>query len=221
MPDGETRVAADLFLAELYVRRFSAPETALVRYRRALGSPALDPLTRRLAEGGFVDALILTNQRREAYEVAHRSGDAQLVKRARAALERAALHVGSVAALLSFTVMALTCVAMALRGGRRDGKAVAQSVLGFARSAVPFAAWLGGGGALLARAYDQSSALPFVALAIAFLPLALLARAWNSIGRPTTAARSLRAGFAALATLGGAFLVLETIDARLLEGFGL
>jgi hypothetical protein len=91
----------------------------------------------------------------------------------------------------------------------------------FGGIALGVALWLGAGGALLARAYDASDPAPFIRLAFVVLPIALLARAWGLVGAPTRAARAGRAAISAQAALAASFLVLESVDPRLLAGFGL
>ncbi len=221
MPEGETRVRADLFLGQLYATRFVAPAQAALHFRRASESPSAgaDPLTRRMAQGGLVDALLATGKRSEARAVSDASGDTELGRRVGVAVRRHALHVASVSAVALFALLASISTVVAARG--RSLRASLRSLPRFAHLALAFSAWLGATGALLAHNYDAASPLPFIALALTIVPIALVARVWSLVGRPAAWARAGRALLAANAALAAAFLVLETIDTNLLSGFGL
>ena len=84
-----------------------------------------------------------------------------------------------------------------------------------------FAAFTGLGGAALSMGFERGHAKPFLTLGAAIAALGLVARTWAALGEPTRAARAARATLCALCVLGTAFLILERIDVRYLEGFGL
>ena len=91
----------------------------------------------------------------------------------------------------------------------------------FAPRAFAICAYLALGAALLANAFEQGNALPFLLVPACLLPILLLARAWALTGSSSRLARTTRATLSAAAVLAVAFLVLDRVDVRYLESFGL
>ena len=89
------------------------------------------------------------------------------------------------------------------------------------RLVVPFVSWTALVGGALASNYEEGNSTPFLLFGLAVGPIAMLARAWSTVGSDRTAARTGRVVVSAASVFGAAFLLLEAIDVRYLEGFGL
>ena len=87
--------------------------------------------------------------------------------------------------------------------------------------ALPFVAFMAIPGGLLAAKYESGNAAPFYLLGAAALPLVLVARAWSAVGSATQGARLGRSVLCAATVAATAFTVLDRLDPRYLEGFGL
>lgn len=219
LEDGALRNTLDLFVGEAYRGRLGSPSLARKHFERVAASSSADALTRRMAAGALVDVLIATGENAAALEHARATNDRDLVARARAAVNRARLHHASAAVLALFVALAGWSIARAAKA-RRLG-ASWPTLRAFAVRATFFATWLGGAGAILARAYDAADPAPFLRLAFVIVPLLVLARAWALAGSRSMPARALRATLAVNAAMASAFLVLESVDPRLLGSFGL
>ncbi|HEX4517507.1 MAG TPA: hypothetical protein VH054_28370, partial [Polyangiaceae bacterium] len=143
------------------------------------------------------------------------SGTAQLVARvARWARRRVIERVCAVVVVL-FAIAGCAAAARRLRGPR-------VTALGaFVAKATAICVYLATFAAVIAGSYENGHTLPFVTLPLAVLPIAVVARAWALSGASSTRARALRALFGAAAVVAAAFLVLDRIDVRYLESFGL
>ncbi len=213
MPPSETRAEADLFLGELYVERFHDPARAVHHLERAEAGP--DEATRATARRSLVGALVLAGRESDAAAAARASGDDALLARALRAVRRTRIHLASSAALVGFVVLAATSVVRRRRALARG------QLMRFGRATAFVGAWIAIFGALLAHTRDDGDARPFVLFGLALVPLACAARAWGLVGARTPFARAGRAALAGGAVLGSAFLLVEAIAPRLLEGLGL
>jgi hypothetical protein len=220
-PPGLVRVEAWELAAEAYARRLGRPGDAVLLWRRIVSDPAADPATARLAareavrvlgERGDLDAAEAVARDAAPVDPALSRDVARLVRRHR-------LHLASVGVVACMGALAAAAWAAAVR--ERRASAVAAAARRSAPLALGYAAYVGVAGAILASSYEPGSARPFLLFGVALGPTLLVARAWAAAGRRTPAARSLRAALCGAAAVAAAFLVLESVDARYLEGFGL
>lgn len=210
-PNGPVRSEARMLCAEGYL-------SSLVDRRRedgtrALGlvldDPSADPTIKHFAARRLADMALQEGRIADARSAAARAGDPSLERRVTQIVRRRIAHrasLGAIGAMLFFGIAAIV---------RRRSVRIAH-----ARTIGAFAVVIALGGAI-ASAYEQGNAVPFVALAGAIAVLAMLASAWASAGSPKTWARVGRAIVCGAAIAGAGFLVLEKIDTRYLEGFGL
>jgi hypothetical protein len=221
-PPGKVRVEAQMFVAEAWLGRLRRPADALPLLRAVSDDPGADPLSSQLAERAIVDTLAGQGRLDEAAaEASSHAGrlDARFVKQARARARRRALRRGAIAELAGFAGLAAIAL---LRARRRGALGEARAALrGLAPVAVAFAAYVAAAGGLLASRYESGNAAPFVRLALAVLPLLLLARAWGSVGSARSAARIGRAALCAVSVFAAAFVLLDAVNPSYLEGFGL
>jgi hypothetical protein len=218
-PPGLVRVEVWTLAAEAYAHRLERPLEAEALLRRVIGDERADPIlaqkaardlvTLRLARGDLAGA-------EEAVRLAGTRADPQLARDVRRAGRRKSLHHASIALLGALLVLAAR--ALARRGAPARVRTALASMW---KVALGYAAYVGLGGALLASGYEAETSKPFLALGVVLVPVLFLARAWGAAGGSTRAARAGRATLCAAAALGAAFLVLEVIDVRLLEGFAL
>ena len=221
-PPGPVRVETWAFASEAYAERLGrADEARLLRVRILEDAHADDVLVAKAARD-LVDEALARGDLGAARAALGRAG-ARATGDARQLVDRAArrgyVHDASIGAVGLAAVAAVAAIASAVRRGR--GAGLARAVRGVSGAAVMFAAWVGGLGAVLARAYDGSDARPFLVFAVAVLPVLLLARASAASGSASRGARAGRAFVFAVAALGVAFLVLEGTDPRYLAGVGL
>jgi len=221
-PPGQVRAEARMFVAEAWLGRLRRPADALAVLRAVSDDPEADPLSSRLAEREIVDALVAQGRRGEAFAEAtsHASQlDPRFVTQTRALLRRRTMRTVAITELGGFAGLAAIALVRAFRrGALGDARTAVQRL---APVALAFAVYLAGAGGLLASQYESGSAGPFVRLAVAVLPLLLLARAWGSVGSTRRAARAGRAALCAVSVFATAFILLDAVNPSYLEGFGL
>ncbi len=213
-PHGAVRGEAFFVCGEAWLTELGRPDDAEGAFSETLAEPLVTPVLRNQAAARLVDRALARGDVARAREVAASVADPTLSKRVAVAAKRGRMHTGAIVVLGAFTGFAVVAIA---RGRSR---------LGAARRFVPWAlalvAWLGGVGGLLASRYERGNALPFLAFGALLLPIVLLARAWGVASDGSSRARRAgRALVAASAVLAAAFLLLERIDPRYLDGFGL
>jgi hypothetical protein len=221
-PPGQVRVEARMLVAEAWLGRMHRPADALPVLRAVRDDPEADPLSARLAEREIVDTLVTEGRPGEAAAEATSHADRLdpgFVKQTRALVRRRAMRGAAIAELGGFAGLAAIALVRAFRRGVL-GEALA-ATRRLAPVAAAFAVYLAGAGGLLASRYESGSAAPFVRLAIAMLPLLLLARAWGAVGSTRWAARTGRAALCAISVFATAFVLLDAVNPSYLEGFGL
>jgi hypothetical protein len=221
-PPGQVRVEARMFVAEAWLGRLRRPADALPVLRAVSADPEADPSSSRLAEREIVDTLVsqgrLDEASAEATSHANRL-DPLFVKQTRALLRRRALRAAAILELCGFGGLAAIALVRAFRRGALGE--VRTAIRSLAPVAAAFAVYLAAAGGLLASKYESGHAAPFVHLALAVLPLLLLARAWGSVGSSRRAARAARAALCAISVFAAAFVLLDAESPTYLEGFGL
>jgi hypothetical protein len=221
-PPGQVRAEARMFVAEAYLGRTHRPTDALPLLRAVSDDSEADPLSSRLAEREIVDTLVgqgrLDEASAEATSHANRL-DPRFVKQTRALVRRRTLRNGALAELGGFAALAGIALFRAFRRGDLGEAGKALRRLG--PVAVAFAVYLAAAGGLLASQYESGNAAPFALLAVAVLPLLVIARAWGSVGSTLRGARAGRAVLCAVSVFAAAFVLLDAVNPSYLEGFGL
>jgi hypothetical protein len=220
-PPGEVRVEARMFVAESYLTLISRPNDAERELDALLDEPAPkangDAAIRAQAASRLVDIAMARGDVASAKHAASRGGSGALQLGARVTqwARRRVIERASAVVLAFFAIAGGVASARHLRGAR-------VAVLGaFVAKAAIICVYLATFAALIAGSYEGGHTLPFVMLPLAVLPIAVVARAWALAGASSTIARTLRALFGAVAVAAAAFLVLDHIDVRYLESFGL
>lgn len=165
---------------------------------------------------GLADAGDFEAAEAAAREFAHNI-DPQAIKHVRAVRRRGHVHVAAVGALgvaLGFLVTSLVARRRSIMGALPTVRRIAPIV-------VFFFGYAGAVGGYLATTYENGSANPFLLFAAAMIPFAMILRVWSAVGSPHLAARAFRGVAAVAATLAVGFLVVEQVNPRFLEGFGL
>ena len=221
-PPGLVRVEARMLVAEAWLGRMGRPRDAMVELRRVADDPRAGPVTAALAERELVGALAAGGAVAEAAAEAraHTSLlDPRFVRDITRLLRRRWIRWGAIVVLAGFAGLA----ALALDGARRRralGEVLA-ALRGVAPVALPFVAFVGLAGGLLASRYESGNAAPFLLLGAGTLPLVFVARAWSAAGLNRAPARLARALFCGATVLAAAFILLDAASPDYLEGFGL
>jgi len=216
-PPGEVRVEARMFTAEAYATTLARPRDAERELDALLDEPVADVPIRAQAAERLADLAMkradVDAAKRAAARVA--SIDAPLGARVARWARRRVVERGAVATLAIFALLAAQAAARRLRGeGARE--------LGrFVPRAAAVCLYLALVATALANAYESGNSTPFMMLPAGVFVVALGARAWALAGSSSRAARATRATLGVLAALATAFLVLDRIDVRYLESFGL
>lgn len=215
-PKGAVRNEARMVVAEAYFSRLGRPADARVPLAAILAEDDGDLLLRQQAAQRLVDLDLADGRFAEAKSAAAHVAKEQpaLLARVRRLERRHWMHFAAIALVGIFALLAAA-------GTARGRKRLGGEVRAFLPWAVAFAVYVGATGALLASSFEQGNALPFLAFAASLVPLVLLSRGWGAVGAQTPPARAGRATMSVLAVLAAAFLLLERIDARYLESFGL
>lgn len=215
-PKGAVRNEARMVVAEAYFARLGRPGDAHAPLAAILAEDDADPLLRQQAAQRLVELDLAGGRFADAKSAAARVAKEQpaLLARVHRLERRHWLHFACISVVVAFALLA---VVGTIRGRKRLGG----EVRAFLPWVLAFAAYVGAMGAMLASSYERGNALPFVAFAASLVPLALLSRGWGAAGAPTPTARAGRALMSILAVLAAAFLLLERIDSRYLESFGL
>ncbi len=221
-PPGSVRIEARMLVAEAWLGRMGRPHDAIAELRRVADDPRADPLTAGLAERELIEALAAGGAIAEAAAEARSHPallDPPFVRGVHRLLRRRWVTRAAIAVLAAFVASA----ALALeRARRRRALGEAVRALGIlAPVAVPFAAFVGLAGGLLASRYESGNSGPFLLLGAATLPLVLVARAWSAVGSSSPPARVARALLCSASVLAAAFVLLDVASPDYLEGFGL
>jgi hypothetical protein len=220
-PPGEVRVEARMFAAESYLTQLGRPADGERELDALLDEPASKasgsgPL-RAQAASRLVDIAMARGDVASAKRAADRAGSGapQLGARVVQWARRRVIERASAGVLALFAIGGGVAAARRLRGAR------VTALIAFMGKAALICVYLATFAAVLAGSYENGHTLPFVMLPLAVLPIAIVARAWGLAGATSPAARALRAIFGAVAVAAAAFLVLDRIDVRYLESFGL
>jgi hypothetical protein len=221
-PPGLVRVEVWALAAEAYAHRFGRPLEAETLLRRIVSDPQAD---RIVAQKAARDLVVLCLARHDlacaeaAVQLAGPRADPQLAPDVRRALRRRSLHGASIAALVAMLLLAARAGISALRNGTAGR--IRAAVASIWKLVLAYAIYVAAGGAALASGYEAETSKPFLWFGVVLVPVVLVARAWAAAGSPSRSARTFRATLCALGAASAAFLVLESIDVALLEGFGL
>ncbi len=213
-PVGEVRAESRMFVAEAYATtpgRHADAEHEL----DALLDEAGDGPLRAEAATRLVDLAMTRGDTTTAKHAAERvtAVDTELGVRVahwirRRVLERVA------AAVIGVFVAASAVAAVRYRpslGGLRR----------FAPRAFVLCAYLALAAGALANAFEDSEARPFLLVPACLFPIVVLARMWSLAGARSPLARAARATLGAATVVAVGFLVLDRVDVRYLESFGL
>jgi len=216
-PQGEVRVEARMFVAEAYATRLGRTADAERELRQLLDESEGDPPIRVQAATRAVDIAMARGDVVAAKLAADRVAkiEPQLPHRVYRWARRRVIERGAIAILALFVVIGGATALRRLRAPSRS------ELRRFLLRAVGVAVYLAIAAVLLANAYERGNALPFLLLPACILPIAVVARAWALAGASSRAARVARATLSAAAVLAAAFLVLDGVDIRYLESFGL
>jgi hypothetical protein len=216
-PPGEVRVEARMFVAEAYATRLGRMADGEHELQRLLEEPEGDPPIRVQAATRAIDIAMARGDVANAKQAAEHVAkiEPQLVHRVarwarRRIIERAAV-----------TTLALFVLIGGATAVRRLRTPSTKSLRRFVPVAIAVTVYLAIAAALFANGYERGNALPFLLVPACVFPIVLVARAWALAGRSSRAARVARATFSAAAVLAAAFLVLDGVDVRYLESFGL
>jgi hypothetical protein len=212
-PHGAVRGEALFVCGEAWLTELNDRSAAEAAFEETLAEPKVGPVLRNQAAARLVDGALARGDLERARTFAEKASDPTLAARVAVALRRSKLHVGALALLALFAAFAVGAIVR--------GRARVREARRFLPWAVGLVLWLGGAGAFLATRYERGNAAPFLAFAAVLLPIVLLARAWGVASDGGPARRAGRALLAASAVFAAAFLLLERIDPRYLEGFGL
>lgn len=216
-PPGEVRTEARMFVAEAYATRLGRASAAEHELARLLDEAEGDPPLRAQAATRAVDMAMTRGDVAAAKHAAAQvaKNDPVLGERVSRWARRRIIERGAAALLALFVIIG---GASALRRVRSLERA---ELSAFVPRAIVVCAYLAIVAVMLANAYERGNALPFVLVPACLLPIAMVARAWALVGAPSRGARIARATFSAAAVLAAAFLVLDRVDVRYLESFGL
>jgi hypothetical protein len=216
-PPGEVRVEARMYVAEAYATKLARPKAAERELDALLDEPNGDPPLKAQAAERLAGIAMARDDVPTARRAAARvtTFDPPLGKRVARWARRRILERGAVATLALFALLAGQAAARRLRGER-----LGELVRVLPRAAA-ICAYLALGATLLANAFEHGHALPFVLLPASALVVAALSRAWALSSSSSRRARAARAVFGVLAVASAAFLLLDRIDVRYLESFGL
>ena len=131
-------------------------------------------------------------------------------------VRRAALRVAD-AVLAGFAGLALLALGQAFRRGK--GAVALHALRSLGPTLIFFTGVVALFGGALARSYESGTAGPFFLLAAGGAPVVLVARAWSSVGSDSRAARVGRALLGGGAAVAAAFVLLEAMNPRYLDGF--
>jgi hypothetical protein len=220
-PPGEVRVEARMFVAESYLTMLGRPADGERELDALLDEPAFktsgDAALRAQAASRLVDIAMARGDVASAKRAAARAGSGAIQLGARVAqwARRRIIERASAGILAVFAIAGGFAAARRLRGPR------VAALLSFVGKAAAICVYLATFAAVLAGSYENGHTLPFVMLPLAVLPIVIVARAWALSGASSPRARALRAILGAVAVAAAAFLVLDRIDVRYLESFGL
>ncbi len=215
-PDGPCRAEARMLAAEAYLSRLDRPADGMRELDLVSADASADRILRAEASSRLVNLRVAAGDLAGARVAAARiaASDPSLLAKVKRLERRRVL--GWIAVALLAALAAFSGVAVA-----RKHRGVAAPVRAFLPLALAYGLYLACVGAVLVTRYEKGHALPFFAFGGSAIAIALIARAWSAAGSPRTAARVFRALLASGAVVGAAFLLLRSIDAHYLDGFGL
>ncbi len=217
-PPGPVRVESRLLAAEAYRGRLHRPDAELSVLWKVVRDPYADALSSRMASGEIVDAELDLGHIAAAERAVHDLGgaiDPRVAAKAARLVRRRAVHG------IALVEMALFAGLLAVALLRRRARGVLMRTRRVLPLATAFSLFAAGGGGLLAERYEAGSAGPFLMLGPTMLGAILLSRAWSAVGRSSVAARLARGAVSASSFLAAAFLLVERLTPRVLDGLGL
>jgi hypothetical protein len=209
-------------VADAWLGRMHRPDDAIAQLHLVVADPKVDGLTGRLAERELVDALASEGRLDDAVAEARSHPnklDVRFVQQIQHLIVRRRIRYAATGILAAFGLLALVALGRAAAGGKLG--VAGRALRDLAPVALPFVAFLAIAGGWLATKYESGNSEPFYLLGAAVLPLVLIARAWSAVGSPSRAARMARSLLCAATVAAAAFTLLDQLDPRYLEGFGL
>lgn len=221
-PAGPVRVEVWVLAAEAYAHRLGRPGDADRLLARVIVDARADHVLAQKAARDLVTLRMGAGDLAGAEDAARLAGshaDPQLMKDVRRTTRRRQLHYASIALLAAMAGLAARAwLSASRRGGpTRVRRAIAKTW----KIAIAYAAYVAGGGALLASGYEVGTSRPFLYFGVVLVPVVLVARAWGAAGGDGAWARAGRAVVCGGAAMAAALLVLEAVDVAFLEGMGL
>jgi hypothetical protein len=223
-PPGQVRIEARVFVAEALRGRLGRPEAAIAQWRAVADDPLADKLTQRLSSHEIVEALLAAGHLDEAASEARarqRRLEPRFVGEVIRLVRRRLIRLGARFELGTFAVAVAIAVGRRSWGSGGALRDIARALRHVAPLAVAFCLYVAVVGGWLAFRFEAGSATPFLALGASALPITLAARAWGAAGSKRAPARLARAVLSAASILAAAFLVLDAVDPRYLDGFDL
>lgn len=220
-PPGLVRVEAWTLAADAYASRMDRPEDAVPLWKRILDDPHADDVLKSASARSLVRHHLSRRDFAAAQAAAKLAGSEAaptLTRDVRRASRRRDLCIASLGIITSVVGAAALAVAKAVRRGHERG--VLERVRASRRLIFGYAAYVAIVGALLASAYQEGTARPFLLFGIWLVPLVLVARIWAAAGAKTRTARAIRAVLCAASVVCAGFLVLEHVDVSYLKGLG-
>ena len=216
-PPGEVRVEARMFVAESYATKLHRPSDAERELDALLDEPKGDVPLRAQA------ALRLVDLAKARGDVAAAKHAAERVAKTTPTIAREVSEWARRRILLRIAITFLSAFgALGIFASVRNLRHERLAKLGkVAPKAVLLCVYLATFAAVLSIAFERGNASPFLALAASVFPIVIVARAWALSGATTPIARTMRAILGAFAVVCAAFIVLDQIDVRYLESFGL
>ncbi len=205
-----------MFVAEAYATRLGRTADAERELRQLLDESQGDPPIRVQAATRVIDIAMARGDVATAKHAAERVAkiEPQLPRHVYRWARRRIIERAAIAVLALFVLIGGATVVRRLRAPSWS------ELRSFVPRAIAVSLYLALA-ALLANAFERGNALPFLLVSACIVPIALVARAWALAGASSRAARIARATFSAVAVLAAAFLVLDGVDVRYLESFGL
>ncbi len=216
-PPGAVRCEARMLVAEGYGARLARPSDAEHELKGLLDEPACEGPLRAQAATKLTDLALARDDLATAREAAARvTKDApELFPRIQRLWRRRIFRRAAVVLIAVSAGLGLWGLFKTIRTG--EGRQLAR----FAGRALAICVYLAIFGGVLANAFERGHATPFVLLSASTLLVVVLARASAIAGSRSYLARAGRALLGVATVLGAALIVLERLDVRYLESFGL
>lgn len=219
-PPGAVRVEARMLAGDAFMAQGDRTRGLALLELVDLDSKA-DPILQHQAAHELVEAYLAQSDAPAAMAVASRpKHDPALLKRVKIWQRRQRMRAASIVILAVFALFSTFAIGRSIARG--SSSEISRSMKRFAPLAIAFAAWVGVFGGILAASFERGNESPFLVLAVAAVPIFLIARAWGATGSISKIARVGRALFSAASIAAVAFVVLTYVGNGIyLAGFGL